>query len=195
MSWFQPVRALRAVGVLCLGIVLGAALVGPVMAGHGTKASAAATQARAVSCHAFDFHPLSSGIAFEVTDDAYIWKKSPESATFACGIELPQRAIVTKVQFTVWDDDDEDRLDDCSLRESGLPAISAAGIHTIAEVVTPSDNQMPGTVRVSTTDIDNGTINNIAWAYYLQCTFVGNGLGSVGIYGADVQFKITAANG
>jgi hypothetical protein len=35
----------------------------------------------------------------------------------------------------------------------------------------------------------------VNFGYYLQCQIVGSGWIAVGVYGADITYKITAANG
>lgn len=50
-------------------------------------------------------------------------------------------------------------------------------------------------VRLTTTSITNATVDNANYAYLLQCELANPGVGIVGIYGADVTYTISAANG
>jgi hypothetical protein len=111
-----------------------------------------------------------------------------------CDPGLPNRAVVTTVQFTLRDSASGD-IKFCGLLRSGLAPQSATSYQVLASVpATPLGDPDPGTVRKTDTSIDFATIDNARFGYWLQCRLGGDG-GDLGIYGASVTYQISAANG
>jgi hypothetical protein len=106
---------------------------------------------------------------------------------FRCDPGLPTGARVKKVQFTI----DSFASYQCLYRRSGLTAAGAVIDETIGQIsVTPTGG---APTRLSTTTITNGTIDNATYGYWLECGLPANDQGR--LYGADVIYSISAANG
>jgi hypothetical protein len=101
---------------------------------------------------------------------------------------------VTKVQFSIWEGSGSSEVKFCGLYRSGLAEAGSEVIQELAAVPPTGIAQAPGFARLTDTSIQNATINNNAFAYWLQCNLPQAGQ-SLGLYGADVWYTITAANG
>jgi hypothetical protein len=107
-------------------------------------------------------------------------------------IHLPHKAVVTRVRFTLYDSYDG-QVNNCALVRVALET-TPAGLYWVLAAIGPTTNV--GVQRLSDTTINYATIDNMNYGYFLQCyidsTFP---VTTTGIYGADVTFKITVANG
>ena len=107
--------------------------------------------------------------------------------------------MVTKVQFTLLDETDRAEVRDCALFRRPLGA--AEGVSTaqeVAQVQSTGMDAMPGKVRYADTSILRATVNNINYAYWLQCQINFHNLGGTpgaGNYGASITYTISTANG
>jgi hypothetical protein len=159
-----------------------------------TAASSAAAQTRSVSCHAFDFTPLDTATGSDFASTKRYRTGSDGSGFFVCDPGLPHRAVVTKVQFSVWDGSGSSEVRFCGLYRSGLAASSSETVQELAASPATGIAQAPGFARLTDTSIRNATVNTNSFAYWLQCNLPQAGQ-SLGLYGADVVYTITAANG
>jgi hypothetical protein len=195
----------RALALLAVGAVLGAAVVAPVAAkiARPTAEALAAGQeivyTRASSCAGLDFYP---------TDDLTYWDNNGTlrvrradrfagQGVFRCDPGLPHGARVTKVQFTIYDNAAEagwGYIDQCQLLRSGLTVATAQTYQVLGEVPATGDLATPGVVRYTDTTIDYATIDNTKFGYWLACHLESAG-NDVGIFGANVIYSITAAKG
>jgi hypothetical protein len=126
------------------------------------------------------------------------------SGFFICDAGLPDRAVVTKVQFTVLDsysgnDPGEGQVRYCGLLRQDLRASTAGQYQELAAVPATGPAATPGKVRLSDTII-NATVDTSRFAYWLQCQLTNDGdpLGDavyLGLYGATVTYRISSANG
>jgi len=189
-------RLVRPALLLVAGMLLGqgALAVAAPAAPQGT------TQTRIASCSGFGFQPIDADTGY-TWDGRHLYRSNSKGdGWFMCPVDLPHRAVVTKVRFTLSDPSSSVGFEYCGLVRSALGVsgtvqvvgLPVAGIGIGAE---------PGTVRYPTTSIQNATIDNGSFAYALQCRMVfAPGLQSIssdrlGIIGADVTFRISTANG
>jgi hypothetical protein len=167
-----------------LVIALGAALLGGAPA-----ADAVTVYTRSASCAGLDFYPTDSGTEYSNSSTLRIRTSGAGTGVFRCDPGLLTGAHVTKVQFTFanpispWDFY-------CNYVRSGLTVATATSFDVIAHA--PEAPSGP-VVRVSTTAISNGTIDNSKYGYWLECQLPITA--NTGLYGADVIYTISAANG
>ena len=186
---FEHLRALlvRPTFLLAAGIAIGA-LLAPSFGGSG--AQGVTTYTRAVSCQGLAFQPN--------TDSAYTasgtLRSGANGSYFICGVDLPHKAVVTRVRFTLLDSGSFGWVTNCALVRVGLEPASATAFQVMALVPTTSDSGSQ-IKRLADTTIDFKTVDNTTFAYFLQCQIQQGAPNAAGIYGADVTYKITAANG
>jgi hypothetical protein len=171
------------------GIVIGALVAG---AFAGSGAEAATTYTRAVSCHGFGFEPVNDSIGYETNGT----RRVPRTyGYFVCAVDLPHKAVVTRVRFTLYDTAPVGALiRNCGLVRSGLTSATSATAQVLAAV--PSTTGAPGVIRLEDTTINYATVDNMNYVYYVHCEIDAyDYFNQLGIYGADITFKITAANG
>lgn len=184
---FEHFRAYlaRPTFFLAGGIAIGA-LLAPSFGGGG--AQAVTTYTRALSCPGLAFQPLTS------SQDSINYVSLREGGGyFVCGVDVPNKAVVTRVRFTLFDSGAAD-VRNCALVRVPLTTDLADNFEVMVAVPTTSTI---GKERLSDTTISAATIDNMNFSYFLQCqiTVSNNILTAQGIYGADITFKITAANG
>jgi hypothetical protein len=156
--------------------------------------SPAATRTGSVSCHGFDFLPLASDTEYYYRGTARV--SSSNGAFFACDPGLPTGAVVTKVSFTVEDNNVGAQVTFCGLDRSGLTAATARIVKTLAAVPGTGIAAAPGLRRLTTTNISFATIDNTQYAYWLQCSLDHNPVGGppdvvgIGLYGADIVYRM-----
>ena len=156
--------------------------------------SSRAAQTRSVSCHAFNFTPLDTETGSDYAASKRYRTGTAGSGFFVCDPGLPHRAVVTKVQFSIWEGSGSSEVKFCGLYRSGLALSSSETIQELAAVPPTGIAQAPGFARLTDTSILHATVNTNAFAYWLQCNLPQAGQ-SLGLYGADVYYTITAANG
>jgi hypothetical protein len=159
-----------------------------------TAASSAAAQSRSVSCHAFGFTPVDTATGSDYASSKRYRTGTDGSGFFVCNPGLPNRAVVTKVQFSIWDGSGSSEVKFCGLYRSGLVESSSETIQELAALDPTGIAQAPGFARLTDTSIQNATVNTNNYAYWLQCNLAQAGQ-SLGLYGADVVYTITAENG
>ena len=189
-------RRMLAAGA-AVGLTVGALLVSPVAArvtGLGA-APHAVGQTRTTTCGAMAFKPIDSGTDFVGSGSGkYMYRSGPAfDSEFLCPLELPDRAVVTKVQFTLFDTDASQEVSFCNLVRNSITASTAGNPDVMASVAATGAAAKPGVVRRTDTSIAFATIHNASFSYQLECA-LGLGIG-VGIYGANVTYAISAANG
>jgi hypothetical protein len=157
--------------------------------------SPSAVQTRSVSCGAFGFVPVDSATNADYFNSKRIRAGTSGSGFFTCNPGLADRAVVTKVQFSVWDGSGSSQMKFCGLYRSGLGgASSAETVQEMASFPGTGIARAPGFARLTDTSIHNSTVNTRSYVYWLQCNIEQAGQ-SLGLYGADVEYRITAANG
>jgi hypothetical protein len=190
-------RALRPALMVVLGAVIGAAATPAIAAFHVPVATTA--QSRSLSCQGRNFHPLDDTVTHMMYGNAAVQTLSASSSAFpfVCEVNLPNKALVTKVQFTaIAKSLTSATLDQCGLFRSGLATTAAETTEPLGVLATISSNA--GLVRRTTTTIAHATIDSTNYAYWLQCVIgpsTNRSHDIVGIYGADVMYSISAANG
>ena len=170
-----------ALAAMVLGIAIGATF-GP------AQTEAVTTYTRAWSCQGADFMPLDDGQPFGTSQ-----RGRTGFGTFQCDADLPHRAVVTRVRFTVRDLQPSADVRECRLERHSLD-VSTAGPDVLASLPSTGDAATPGTVRLSTTSISYKTIDRLNHVYYLSC-FIAAQTDQLRLWGADVTYTITAANG
>jgi hypothetical protein len=174
-------------------VAAGAAVSGPRAAIASTPA--ATSQTRSVSCNAFEFQPVDSATGSDYFNSKRIRSGMGGSGFFTCNPGLPTRAVVTKVQFSIWDGSGSSQMKYCGLYRSGLGGATAAEtVKELAAVPPTGIAQAPGFARLTDITIQYAVIDNSRWAYWLQCNIEQAGQ-SLGLYGADVIYTISAVNG
>lgn len=176
--------------IFLIGILVGATLVAPVAAdvsGRGAVVPAT-TYTRSASCAGLDFYPTDSTVAYYSNGDRRY--NTGSGGTFRCHLDLPNRAVVTKVQFTLYDTDSFGDVHNCQLDRLGLVATSVVR-QTMANI--PNSVGLSGVGRFTDASIAYATVNDAQFGYWLQCDL--NPDSALGIYGADVIYAISATNG
>jgi hypothetical protein len=171
-----------------------AAVVATSMFAATAASSATVPQTRSVSCHAFDFTPLDTATGSDFASTKRYRTGTQGSGFFVCNPGVPNRAVVTKVQFSVWDGSGSSQVSFCGLYRSGLAESSSETVQELAAFPATGIAEAPGFARLTDTSIQNATVNTNNYAYWLQCDLEQAGQ-SLGLYGADVFYTITAANG
>jgi hypothetical protein len=176
-------------------------VVAPTFAGCADRAVAQSVQTRAVSCAGFDFHPLDSRTAYGWKDGVRYRTEVAGDGWFVCAAHLPHRAVVKQLRFTIRDIAEEIALEYCALVRTSL--IPDGSIQVLAMVDGTSLAAKPGNIRRSDNSINFATVDDVNYAYSLQCQIqfdpsvssVGPGTPYGGIIGASVTYTISAANG
>jgi len=156
--------------------------------------SARAAQTRSISCHAFNFTPVDTETGSDYASTKRYRIGTGGSGFFVCNPGLPNRSVVTRVQFSIWDGSGSSQVQFCGLYRSGLAESSSETVQELAALSATGIAQAPGFARLTDTSIQNATVNTNNFAYWLQCN-LGQAGQSLGLYGADVYYTITAANG
>jgi len=186
---FEHLRAhlARPTFFLAAGIAIGA-LLAPSAGGGG--AQAVTTYTRAVSCPGLAWQPVNSD---QIYDSVGTIRRAFNTGYYVCAVDLPHKAVVTRVRFSVLDANYNGNVNSCALVRAGLAIETTNTAQLMAAVGTTTDSY--DSQRLSDTTISFATIDNMNFGYYLQCQIVGSGWIAVGVYGADITYKITAANG
>lgn len=194
-SMRAPRRLLAAAAAV--GLLVASLLVSPVAARvTGLSATPRSVgRTRTTTCGAMAFRPIDSDAPYTGSGSGkYMYRSGPASdPTFQCPLELPDRAVVTKVQFTLIDSDPSQEVSSCQLFRSSITADAAGAKQVLAAVATTGTVLTPGVVRRTTTAIAFATVKNASFSYALECA-LGMGI-QVGIYGANVSYTISAVNG
>lgn len=183
----------RPITFLVAGAALASLFMGPVL-GRGSTGTtpSVTTYTRSVSCVGLGFYPTSSNDGHGAQGTMRYRASSDGDGAFLCDPGLPNGAVVTKVQFTVKDIHSTHEITDCALVRSGLATTTATSYQLLAGPLGTSGT--PGIKRLTDSSIAYATIDNAKYGYWLQCRIGGSDLG-IGIYGANVTYRITAANG
>lgn len=197
-TWIRPWRVLAIISALLIGTSLA-----PVAAQvPATGSSATTQQVRSASCHGLDFTPMDSETTYSYKGlmriRTFLGNETSGTGYFGCDPGLPSRAVVTQVQFTLWDDDPSGSVRYCGLFRSGLSVAKAKSYDEVAQVPDTGEKAVPGAVRLSDTTIKHGTIDNGNFVYWLQCQITSDTPPfneGIGIFGADILYTISAANG
>jgi hypothetical protein len=191
------VPRLLSIGLVFSGIIVAATLGSPFTA-RVTNAGDAVTTAtttytRGVSCHGYDFVPLDNAA---MTAAGYDGVARTGWGFYGCHLDLPHRSTVTRVRFSLYDNSSTATIDYCSLWRSPLAVSAAHQPEAMADVAATGYAETPGNVRRSDTTIQNATIDNLGYVYRLQCEIADPDTQKhTGMYGADVTYTISAANG
>jgi len=197
---FATIRRARVWrGALVVLVVSAASALGTSAAVSGPRAAiasspAATSQIRSASCHAFEFLPVDSATGSDYFNSKRIRSGTGGSGFFTCNPGLPTRAVVKKVQFSIWDGSGSSQMKFCGLYRSGLVGATSESIQELAAMPGTGIAQAPGFARLTDTTIKNAVVDNSKWAYWLQCNIEQAGQ-SLGLYGADVIYTISAVNG
>jgi hypothetical protein len=192
-------RAAWPVFVLVAGMILG--LGGPAAIGAvSPRATKAAVQSRSFSCPALAFHPADAQTSWSYeTLGIYRTDSSADSRTgfFICNAVLPTRAVVTKVQFTLYDNTSSGQIRYCGLYRHAISATSTVVKAEELAATRSSDktgNKRPGYELVADGTIKHATIDN-RYGYWLQCRIDKDKGTLLRLFGANVIYTISAANG
>ena len=179
----------RMVTLLVLLALVAAALLLVPQAGRVTDAQSVtptALHTGTVSCGTTGFVPDDSGSGYTIGSGHWMYWTGGGSSHFACPVTLPNKAVVTKVQFTVADFDATRQMSGCRLARRSLSASTAADIDVLAAVHATGISAQPGSVRLTDSTIHHATVNNTGYWYTLECV-VGFGA-QVGLYGASITY-------
>jgi hypothetical protein len=163
--------------------------------GASAASPAAASQTRSASCSAFGFVPADSATSADYFNSKRIRAGTSGSGFFTCNPGLPDRALVTRVDVSIWDGSGSSQVKFCGLYRSGLTtATSAETVQELAALPPTGIAQAPGFARLTDTSIRLAAVNTRSYGYWLQCNLEQAGQ-SLGLYGADVYYTITSTNG
>ena len=188
MSRSPIARLVRPAILLVAGMLLGQGA----LAVAAPSAPAATTQVRITSCAGMNFRPIDSATGYTWTGRR-LERGNGGDGWFLCDPQLPHRAVVTKVRFTVYDSSSLNEVRYCALVRHGLAAANSEPV-AIAGVAATGVGAEPGSIRLTDTSILTPTIDNGNFAYWLQCLITG-GASLTGLIGADVTYRISSANG
>jgi hypothetical protein len=197
MSGFIFVRTLRGAALFVAGMVAA----GTSISVAAPASPSATTYTRVTSCSGLNFHPISSGTDFAWDGGALYRDNTGEgyNGYFLCDPQLPDKARVTMVRFTVRDDAAVAQVRYCALYRQ---SITLSGANDPGQVLADAGGTgmeaTPGYVRLSDSSIGHATIDHAHYAYYLQCQInfvVGKGDSRAQIIGADVTYRISSTNG
>jgi hypothetical protein len=183
------------VSTLLVGAVLAATLGAPFLHLIGVgQVEAATQQTRSASCSAFDFVPLDSATQADFFNAKRIRAGTGGSGFFVCDPGLPSKAVVTKVQISIWDGSGSSEVKFCGLYRSGLESSTQDIVQEMAAMGPTGISEAGGFARLTDTSIQNATIDNTRFSYWIQCNLTQAGQ-SLGLFGADVIYTISATNG
>lgn len=196
MSGSVFLRTLRGVVLFVAGMVAAGTSIS-----IAAPVTPAATQTRVTSCSGLDFHPIASQTGFNWSGGGLYRTDTNGShyGFFLCEPQLPNKATVTRVRFTVRDGDTVGQIRYCSLYRQGITTSSADDDSQI--MADAGDTDMagtPGYVRLSDSSIAHATVDHANYVYWLQCQInfsAGNSTSAVQIFGADVTYRISSTNG
>jgi hypothetical protein len=169
-SFASPRRLVVFLAVLAL-IVAGLLLAPP--AGRVTDASSAgpaATHTGALSCGATGFLPDDSGTGYTIGSGHWRYWTGGGGSHFSCDATLPNKAMVTKVQFTLADFDAAAQVSGCKLARRSLAPSTAADIEVLASVPATGISAHAGSVRLTDSTIAHATISDTGYWYTLECS-------------------------
>lgn len=189
-------RIAQSASLFIAGLLAASALSSNAVA---APASVASTLTRTTSCAAMNFYAVDTDTDFGFRKGVRVRYFENGSGYFLCDPNLPNKATVTKVRFTVVDGSDVAEMRYCALvRKSLSPGAFADDPQVLAEVRTTGMSAKPGAVRLTDSTISRATIDESTYGYWLQCqiNFLdSNSTDGAGIIGADVTYKISSANG
>jgi hypothetical protein len=159
------------------------------------------THTRSVGCAGLSFYPTDSHLEYSNLGTLRYLANVPSpsySRVFRCDPGLPHRAVVTRLRFTLKMGLLPEGYDmECMLRRSGLTAATAQVHETLARVpARPAGGGFDW--RLATTEIANAIIDNLRYAYWLECSLPlpnQDGPPARGVYGADVTYTISDSDG
>lgn len=188
-------RLLRPAILLAAGILVGQ---GALTVASPTAPSAT-SQTRTTSCMGLDFQPIDSRTDYSWDGRWRYRTTSQPDGWFYCPADLPDRAVIKKVSFTLRDISVNQSVRFCSLARASLLAADNT-FEAIASIPETGLEAQPGAVRRSDTTIASPVVDNTKWAYAYQCQIDYGQIDSAesalaGIGGASVTYSISAANG
>jgi hypothetical protein len=191
-------HVLAGLSMLVLTALIGVALVVPAVSDATTT-----YLTRTESCAGLDFYPTDSKTQYDNAGTLRVWRytdiANPGTGIFRCDPGLPNGAIVKQVQATSFTWNGLGVIT-CALVRSGLTPQNAGQYQDVGRVTFPGGTASDY-FRESTTSVQNATIDNTTWGYWLECAlstpyaWTGDPRLVTGLYGADVIYKITAAKG
>ena len=145
---------------------------------------------RSFSCPGSSFYPVDGDqvTAYE-TDGEGLRYFDTGTGALRCHAALPNAATVTGVTYTVFDNDAANVS--CRLLRTDLTTPVTAEDNVAAPV---SSSGTPGETTITAATLTNTTIANASFAYSLECTLNSTDINN-GVFGAVVNYTITAANG
>ena len=194
MSRSLPGRIARSATMFIAGLLAASALSASVAAAPATVSS---TLTRVTSCQGLNFHPIDSDQEYGYDSSLMIHPRGDihvGSGFFVCDPELPDRAVVTKVSFTVRDPEDHAEVRLCGLFRAGLTTSTVGTVQELAQVSSTGLAASPGVVRKTDSSIAHSTVDNGSWGYELQCQvhYTAGGRLPVGILGASITYRISS---
>ena len=109
---------------------------------------------------------------------------------FRCNLNVPHGATLTDVAFSVRDTDNTGNDVTCQLWRTNM----AASVGTELNMASVATTGAPGSVRISDTTINQATIDNANYAYFMQCR-TESGSSTNAFFGANVTYTVTGAQG
>ena len=155
-----------------------------------SSAAPAATHTGALSCGATGFLPDDSGTGYTLGSGHWRYWTGGGSSHFSCNVTLPNKAVLTKVQFTLADFDAAAQVSGCKLARRSLSPSTAADVEVLASVPATGISAHAGSVRLTDSTIAHATVSDTGYWYTLECNL---GFGAdVGIYGASISYTTSS---
>jgi len=190
-------RIARPTTMFIVGLLAASAISSSVVA---APAAVSSTLTRTASCAGMNFHPIDSRTTYRWEGRMLYRFDGQGDGWFLCDPNLPNKATVTRIRFTVRDVLNQIDVRYCGLVRSGLGTSGGAPV-AMGVIENTGLAAAPGIVRRSDSSISSATIDQTAYAYWLQCQIhFGAGLGELGgpygaIIGAEVTYRISSTNG
>jgi len=189
-------RVARPATMFFAGLLAASALTGNVAAAPAVVSS---TLTRSVSCMGLNFHAIDGATVTTWVGTRLAPGGRGGDGYVLCDPGLPNKAVVRKVEFTLYDNDTAAEVRYCALDRIGLTTSTANDpTQVLAQVVSTGLAETPGYVHLSTSAISHPTIDNVHDSYSLQCQLhlqAGHWNRESGIIGASVTYSISSTNG
>lgn len=173
--------SLRSIVLVSVGVVVGSLVVQGTVAREAPAADPAATSTRWLSCVGMGFFPHDSSVPYG--SNAAFYRDGP-GGYYHCAIQVPDRATITQVRFTVFDTRDTGPTGPGYLGRVRLDGTSAQPT-ALSNLLSTTAAGTPGRKVLTDSTITNGLVDNQRYAYWLECYIpsVLLATGDAGIFG------------
>jgi len=155
--------------VVIAAAVIGATALSPVNARDRSTPGAATVHHW--SCPSTGWVPMDSTTDYSI-ENVHRMVNSPNGSGYmACVPDLPDRAVVTKVQFSINDVSIVSELRYCALLRQDLTVAGFDQYQEVAQIDPTGPAATPGALRRADSSIQNARVDQGRYGYWLQCQF------------------------